>query len=122
MEALASAAKVCVVAASRRVHGGMHGAGVTVRSRPCLARRLLRLLALSLGLPPQHFHAFFQRPMVALRPLHYAALRSDPGAGVFGAGAHSDYGTLWGGWPYGDAGGERRTAYSMQRDHATTFH
>ncbi|EFJ48980.1 hypothetical protein VOLCADRAFT_59825, partial [Volvox carteri f. nagariensis] len=59
-----------------------------------LGMRLLRLVALSLDLPPDYFAAAFDRPMVALRPLHYSGERSDPGAGVFGAGAHSDYGML----------------------------
>ena len=36
-----------------------------------LGDRLLRLLALSLGLPAEHFQPHFSRPMVALRPLHY---------------------------------------------------
>ncbi|GIL87645.1 hypothetical protein Vretimale_14674 [Volvox reticuliferus] len=36
----------------------------------------------------------FDRPMVTLRPLHYSGEVSDPGAGVFGAGAHTDYGML----------------------------
>ncbi|KAG2482592.1 hypothetical protein HYH03_018476 [Edaphochlamys debaryana] len=59
-----------------------------------LGMRLLRLLALSLGLPPDHFHPAFEQPMVTLRPLHYTAEISDPGAGVFGAGAHTDYGMV----------------------------
>lgn len=32
---------------------------------------LLRLLALSLGLPPEFFAPYFTRPMLFLRPLHY---------------------------------------------------
>ncbi|KAG2449269.1 hypothetical protein HYH02_005426 [Chlamydomonas schloesseri] len=59
-----------------------------------LGMRLLRLLALSLGLPADHFTPMFSQPLVTLRPLHYAAEVSDPGAGVFGAGAHTDYGML----------------------------
>lgn len=35
--------------------------------------RLLRLLALSLGLPGGYFAPYFTHPMVALRPLHYTA-------------------------------------------------
>lgn len=38
-----------------------------------LGMRLLRLLALSLGLPPDYFAPHFTHPMVALRPLHYTA-------------------------------------------------
>lgn len=56
------------------------------------AFRCLRLLALSLGLPVDHFAPFFTRPMVFLRPLHYSAERSDVEGGVWGAGAHTDYG------------------------------
>ncbi|KXZ46072.1 hypothetical protein GPECTOR_47g347 [Gonium pectorale] len=59
-----------------------------------LGMRLLRLLALSLELPPDYFAPMFDAPMLALRPLHYSGEVSDPGAGVFGAGAHSDYGML----------------------------
>ncbi|GAB4817605.1 hypothetical protein N2152v2_004651 [Parachlorella kessleri] len=59
-----------------------------------LGMRMLRLLALSLGLPPGYFHPFFTRPMLALRPLHYSATPSRPQDGLYGAGAHSDYGML----------------------------
>lgn len=58
-----------------------------------LGFRLLRILAISLNLPqPEYFHKFFERPMVALRPLHYVAEVSDEVAGRFAAGAHTDYG------------------------------
>lgn len=59
-----------------------------------LGHRLLRLLALSLGLAPGFFEPAFAAPMLALRPLHYTAEVSAPGEGVFGAGAHTDYGCL----------------------------
>lgn len=36
-----------------------------------LGFRLLPVLALSLGLPQDYFNKFFERPMLALRPLHY---------------------------------------------------
>ncbi|RLN86307.1 hypothetical protein BBJ28_00001859 [Nothophytophthora sp. Chile5] len=36
----------------------------------------------------------FDKPMAALRLLHYAAEQSDVAAGVFGAGAHTDYGLI----------------------------
>eukprot|EP00198_Chlamydomonas_reinhardtii_P009306 XP_001698643.1 predicted protein [Chlamydomonas reinhardtii] len=45
-----------------------------------LGMRLLRLLALSLDLPAEHFTPMFTAPLVTLRPLHY--------------GAHTDYGML----------------------------
>lgn len=56
-----------------------------------LGFRLLRLLAASLNLPPDHFDRMFDPPMVFLRPLRYSGEVSRPGDGVFGAGAHSDY-------------------------------
>ena len=36
-----------------------------------LGMRTLRVLALSLRLPADHFAPLFARPMVFLRPLHY---------------------------------------------------
>ena len=41
---------------------------------------------------PTLFARAFERPVATLRPLRYEAVASDPGAGVFGCGAHSDYG------------------------------
>ena len=52
-----------------------------------LSHRLIRLLALSLHLPATHFDPFFERPFVALRPLHYGAVKSEPTKGIFGCGA-----------------------------------
>ena len=43
-----------------------------------LGMRLLRLLALALDLPPEHFHPMFSKPMLFLRPLHYIARKSQP--------------------------------------------
>lgn len=60
-------------------------------SLTALGRRLVALLALSLGLPRGHFDGAFDRPMVFLRPLRYSGEASRPEDGVFGAGAHSDY-------------------------------
>uniref|UniRef100_A0A7R9YQ36 Fe2OG dioxygenase domain-containing protein n=1 Tax=Chlamydomonas euryale TaxID=1486919 RepID=A0A7R9YQ36_9CHLO len=59
-----------------------------------LGTKLLRLVALALDLPPDHFDPHFQQPIVSLRPLHYSGTKSAPGDGVFGAGAHTDYGML----------------------------
>lgn len=56
--------------------------------------RVLRLLGLGLGLGPDHFLPYFSRPMLFLRPLHYSAQQSDEAAGLYAAGAHSDYGML----------------------------
>ena len=43
-----------------------------------MSRRVLRLLALSLDLPPAWFLDRFQRPLTTLRLLHYSAQPSDP--------------------------------------------
>ncbi len=36
--------------------------------------RLLRLLALALGLAPEYFIPYFEPPMIMLRPLHYGEM------------------------------------------------
>ncbi|KAK9843645.1 hypothetical protein WJX81_000832 [Elliptochloris bilobata] len=59
-----------------------------------LSFRLLRALAIALDLAPEHFRPYFDPPSPFLRPLRYAARASAPEQGVFGAGAHSDYGML----------------------------
>jgi isopenicillin N synthase-like dioxygenase len=59
-----------------------------------LGFRLLRVLGIGLGLGANYFQPFFTHPMYFLRPLHYSAERSDEAAGLFAAGAHSDYGML----------------------------
>jgi len=59
-----------------------------------LGNRLLRIVALALGLSATAFEASFSRPMIFLRPLRYAPVRSCPEEGLLGAGAHSDYGML----------------------------
>lgn len=43
-----------------------------------LGFRLLRMLALALHLPADHFGPFFDPPMAFLRPLHYVARASAP--------------------------------------------
>lgn len=59
-----------------------------------LAFRLLRLFSLALGLDASALDSKFHPPMTFLRPLRYAPVKSSPEEGVFGAGAHSDYGML----------------------------
>lgn len=59
-----------------------------------LGFKLLQLLAISLDLPPDFFKPHFERPMLMLRPLHYQGRVSQPTNGIFGAGAHTDYGML----------------------------
>jgi isopenicillin N synthase-like dioxygenase len=63
------------------------------RNRACL-RRLIRIIALSLGLPGMFFEPFFQPGMTVMRANFYPAVVSDPATGTFGVGAHSDYGML----------------------------
>jgi isopenicillin N synthase-like dioxygenase len=41
----------------------------------------------------EHFYVY-TRPMAALRLLHYDATKSDIDSGIFGAGAHTDYGLI----------------------------
>ncbi len=67
------------------------------RARTCALRLLqARLLALALALPPGFFDepGRFDAPQIFLRLLRYAPECSEPAAGVFGAGAHTDYGML----------------------------
>eukprot|EP00271_Cylindrocystis_brebissonii_P017727 TRINITY_DN4722_c0_g1_i1.p1 TRINITY_DN4722_c0_g1~~TRINITY_DN4722_c0_g1_i1.p1 ORF type:complete len:331 (+),score=62.03 TRINITY_DN4722_c0_g1_i1:415-1407(+) len=61
-----------------------------------LCMRMLPLLAMALELPPDWFSKphQFDDPMSLLRLLHYPAVKSLPEEGVFGCGAHSDWGVL----------------------------
>ena len=59
-----------------------------------LGMKLLRLVSLSLKLPENYFNDFFTRPMETLRLLKYGPDKSVPDAGIFGCGAHTDYGML----------------------------
>lgn len=59
-----------------------------------LSKRLVHLVARSLGLPEDFFDASFVPPVTVLRPLHYSATKSVPGEGLLGCGAHSDYGMI----------------------------
>jgi isopenicillin N synthase-like dioxygenase len=61
-----------------------------------LAARLLRLMATGLHLPEHHFDQMIDRHTSAMRALNYPP-RGAAGSvadGQFGAGAHTDYGTL----------------------------
>jgi len=58
--------------------------------------RLLQVLAKGLGLPAHHFDRYFDRPMIFLRPLHYAPKVSAPEDGIFGAGGVTGlYAWVW---------------------------
>lgn len=62
-----------------------------------LVERLMTLMAVGLGLAPDHFAGSIDRHTSALRILHYPDLASAGRAvepGQLRAGAHSDYGTL----------------------------
>eukprot|EP00752_Nemacystus_decipiens_P014679 g13075.t1 len=62
----------------------MHAVGV----------RLVGLLSVGLELEDSVFDNCFSQLEHALRLLHYSAEVSDPGTGVMGAGAHSDWGMM----------------------------
>jgi isopenicillin N synthase-like dioxygenase len=51
-----------------------------------LSYRLLEMIAMSLDLPQDWFDDKFDRPMTALRPLHYSGRLSDASKGIFAAG------------------------------------
>ncbi len=65
-----------------------------IRSMLALARRLMQLLALSLGLPEDYFDGTSESPMVTLRMLRYPAHPADADQQTFGAGAHTDWGAV----------------------------
>merc|ERR1712110_223765 len=66
-----------------------------------ISMRLLSLLGHAIALcddcgqsESYDFSPYFTQPLAFLRLLHYNATVSAPGQGVFGCGAHSDYGML----------------------------
>ncbi|KAJ3702285.1 hypothetical protein LUZ61_005990 [Rhynchospora tenuis] len=62
-----------------------------------VAKDVARIIALALDLPSDFFDSpeMLEEPIATLRLLHYEAARvSDPSKGVYGAGAHSDYGLI----------------------------
>ena len=59
-----------------------------------LAARLMRVFALALKLPEDHFAQFIDAPVSALRALNYPEQRTAPKSGQLRAGAHTDYGSL----------------------------
>ena len=59
-----------------------------------IAFQVVQLLALALGLEKNYFDEKFDEPVATLRLLHYAQRLSDPEKGIFGCGAHSDYGVI----------------------------
>ena len=63
-------------------------------SMSSLARDLLRMFALALGLDEYWFDGRIDRQMSSLCLNHYPALTAEPLPGQWRAGAHTDYGTL----------------------------
>jgi isopenicillin N synthase-like dioxygenase len=59
-----------------------------------LASRIMRLFALALKLPEDHFAPFIDAPISALRALNYPEQIIAPKPGQLRAGAHTDYGSL----------------------------
>lgn len=57
-----------------------------------VAARLMSVMAVALGLAPDHFEPLIDRPITSMRAIHYPAV--DPAEPGLRAGAHSDYGTL----------------------------
>lgn len=59
-----------------------------------LCRKVMRLFALALDLPEDHFEAMVDKHFSFLRLVYYPALTEAPLPGQLRAGAHSDYGTF----------------------------
>ncbi|KAL1567796.1 2-oxoglutarate-Fe(II) type oxidoreductase hxnY-like isoform X1 [Salvia divinorum] len=61
-----------------------------------VARSVSQLIALALGLDINFFDQpkMLGNPIATLRLLHYEGRTSEPANGIFGAGAHSDYGLI----------------------------
>jgi isopenicillin N synthase-like dioxygenase len=59
-----------------------------------LAARIMRVFAVALDLPEDHFQPMIDRPISALRALNYPETDTPPLAGQLRAGAHTDYGSL----------------------------
>jgi isopenicillin N synthase-like dioxygenase len=58
------------------------------------ARNVHRALAVDLGLPPDYFAPFYERPLSALRVLHYPPHPGTFDGSQYGAGPHTDYGGI----------------------------
>ncbi|GMH16521.1 hypothetical protein Nepgr_018362 [Nepenthes gracilis] len=61
-----------------------------------VAREVARMIALALDLEANYFDKpdILGEPLAILRLLHYEGQASDPSKGIYGAGAHSDYGLI----------------------------
>jgi len=70
-----------------------------------LAARIMRMFAIALELPIDHFDPYITSPISALRALNYPPQHHPPRMGQLRAGSHSDYGTLTILWPQDDSRG-----------------
>ena len=59
-----------------------------------LARRLMALFEMALGLPTGHFDGFMHQPTCTTRLLHYPPQPLQAAPGQIGCGAHTDWGAL----------------------------
>ena len=59
-----------------------------------LARRLMGLFEIALGLPAGHFDSFMRHPTCTTRLLHYPPQPALAAPGQIGCGAHTDWGAL----------------------------
>ncbi len=59
-----------------------------------LGRRLTRVFAVSLGMPPDHFLQWCTNPMVQMRLFHYPPQPPVTDANAFGVAPHTDYGMI----------------------------
>ena len=57
-------------------------------------QKLLRVFAVALDLPPDHFAAAFAKPLARGSLLYYPPQPAEMGADQFGVSAHTDYGAL----------------------------
>ncbi len=65
-----------------------------IRTMLALCRRLMQLMAVSLGLDEHYFDGIDPNPMVTLRMVRYPAHPADADERTFGAGAHTDWGAI----------------------------
>ena len=56
--------------------------------------RLVRMIALSIGLEKDYFDKEFDPPIAMMRLVHYSKQKSDPERGVLACGAHTDWGMV----------------------------
>lgn len=63
-----------------------------VQEMSTLARKMVRAIALSLGLPPESLDRYFEQPTTFLRLLHYPTQPQEEG--LFGSAPHTDYGFI----------------------------